>query len=126
MVLLPVLLRGWYEALPLSRDAVLCREPDPALPLDEPGLSRPGDCTKKLGHFRPDSPTTYLGHVDALVLLQTELVVVVNGRFVGEHRAGGRLPREGEARGRVHGARGLARAAADGAAIVRVVICKGF
>lgn len=43
IVLLPALLKGWYEARPLSNEAVLCLEPDPALPLEDPGLSRPGD-----------------------------------------------------------------------------------
>lgn len=43
IVLLPALLSGWYEALPLSKEAVLCLDPDPALPLEDPGLSRPGD-----------------------------------------------------------------------------------
>lgn len=48
IVLRPAVLIGWYEALPLSSDAVLCLDPDPALPLDDPGLSRPGDCKKIL------------------------------------------------------------------------------
>lgn len=33
---------GQPEARPLSRDAELCRDPEPADPEEEPGLSRPG------------------------------------------------------------------------------------
>lgn len=39
----------WYDdALPESKLAVECREPEPADPDELPGLSRPGDCVKSI------------------------------------------------------------------------------
>lgn len=39
----------WYEdALPESKLAVECREPEPADPDELPGESRPGDCVKSI------------------------------------------------------------------------------
>jgi hypothetical protein len=101
---------------------VLCLDPDPALPLEDPGLSLPGLCnnfSKKTNNKRPQ---THLCHVDTLVLLQAKLVVVVHRRLVREHGPWGRLSRERESRRRKNRAGRLASAAADRASIIRMVV----
>lgn len=66
--------------------------------------------------------SSYLRHVDALVLLQAQLMVVVDGGLVREDGAWGRLAGEREARGGKDGPGGLAGAAAHRAPVIRMVI----
>lgn len=66
----------------------------------------------------------YLCHIDALIFLQTQLVVIVNSSFVGKHSTRRWLSRESESRRGINRTWGFPRAATNRASIIRMIVYK--